>query len=322
MKFITGSDFLSLAAQTRHPFHGQYLAMYSSVYDAIIKDPVLMLVPVDDHMVHRGDGVFEAFKCVEGNIYNLGAHWARLERSAAAIDLKLPVPIPEMERIVVETIRAGGEKNCTIRLYVSRGPGSFDANPYDCPRSQLYVVVTRSARPFMALHPEGASAATSHFRPKDTFFAEVKSCNYLLNVLLKKEAVDRRVDFVLTFTDTGLLAEGATENAGIVSADGKLLFPRLEGILRGTTMLRVADLAHALVASGLLRGVAFQDVPLAAVRTAREILIVGTTRDVVAVTKYDGKPVGDGKPGPVFRELARLLNEDMLHNRAVLTPVF
>lgn len=322
MRYVMGSEFVTLAQRTRQSFHNQYLAMYSGVFDAIIKDPVLMLVPLDDHMVHRGDGVFEAFKCVEGNLYNVKAHWDRLERSAAAIDLKLPVPIAEMQQIVIETVRAGGERNCTIRIYVSRGPGSFDANPYACPRSQLYVAVTRSVPPFMALHPKGASVASSQYRPKETFFAEVKSCNYLLNVLMEKEAIDRHVDFVLALTDRGMLAEGATENGGIVTADGRLLFPRLEGILRGTTMLRSAELARALVPRGLLSAVSFEDIPLSAVQSAREILIVGTTLDVVAVTQFDGKQVGDGTPGPVYRELAGLLDEDMRHNPAMLTPVF
>ncbi|MCX7589995.1 MAG: aminotransferase class IV, partial [Kiritimatiellae bacterium] len=183
-------------------------------------------------------------------------------------------------------------------------------------------VVTRSAPSFMTRHPQGATAATSRYRPKESFFAEVKSCNYLLNALMKKEAVERNVDFVLAFTESGILGEGATENAGIVSSDGRLLFPRLEGILHGTTMLRVAELAEVLVHDGALQAIAFEDVSASAVAASREILIVGTTRDVVAVTQFDGRPVGDGRPGRVFHALAGLLQEDMLRNPAMRTPVF
>jgi branched-chain amino acid aminotransferase len=118
------------------------------------------------------------------------------------------------------------------------------------------------------------------------------------------------------------LAEGAAENVGIVSADGRLLFPGPGNILPGTTAERVMALAETLVARGGLVSVGPADIPMEAVRAAREMLIVGTTVDVAAAVEFDGKAVGDGKPGPAWRELSLLLEEDMRSNREVLTPVF
>jgi branched-chain amino acid aminotransferase len=281
-----------------------------------------MLVPVDDHLVHRGDGVFEAFRCVDGSLYNMGAHLERLARSAAGLRLAMPGRSEELVHIVVETVRAGGQRNSTVRLYLSRGPGSFGPSPADSPEPQLYVIATQTKPVFMLAHPDGATAASSTVPPKLPEYATVKNCNYLPNVLMTREAGEAGVDFCVGFDAQGILTECATANMGIVGQDGRLLFPKLDAILAGTTMLRVMDLAQEMVAGGALSGVDFADISRESVAAAREVLITGTTVDVVAVRAFDGQPVGEGKPGPVFRGLRDLLERDMRHNAAVLTPVF
>jgi len=296
--------------------------MYSSVFDGIVTDPVLMTVPVDDHMVHRGDGIFEAFKCVNGRIYNMWAHLDRLQHSASVVGQKLPCTADDIAGIVVETVRAGGQRDCIIRLYVSRGPGSFDANPYACPRPELYVVATGTVESFMETHPQGATVRTSSVSAKTPFFARVKSCNYLQNALMKKEAVEAGVDLVVWFSEEGCLLEGATANVGIVTKEGMLSFPELERVLRGTTMIRVMDLAKALVETGELSGVGFADISRRAVLESRELLLTGTTLDVSMAREFDGERVGGGEPGPIFTRLRGLLLEDMASNEAVLTTVF
>ena len=174
MKHITKDNFPALLDKLNRPYHESYLAMYSSVYDGIVTDPTLMMVPIDDHMVHRGDGIFETFKCVDGAIYNFDAHLERLQRSAANLDFNLPVDMEQLREIVMETTRAGKEQGCYIRMFISRGPGSFGVNPYDCPAAQLYVVVTKAPKAFMETHPDGATVKTSSIPVKHPFFAGVK----------------------------------------------------------------------------------------------------------------------------------------------------
>lgn len=306
----------------RQPYHDNYLSMYSTWFGGLTTDPLAMVLPIDDHMVHRGDGVFETFKCVNGCIYNLGAHVDRLEQSARFLKLPLPASRAALTARVVETVRAGGARDCAVRLLVSRGPGSLGVNPYDCPAPQVYIICSRLGAPFMKLHPEGATAATSRVPVKDARVAEIKSCNYLNNVLMKREAVDAGVDFVFSFREDGVLLEGATENVGIVSADRALLFPREDGVLPGTTMHRVLALAEALVADGTLTRVALADIRRPDILAAPEMLTVGTTINVVAVRTFDGRPVGTGRPGPVWARLNAMLERDILENRALQTPAW
>jgi len=322
MKQFDSSDWPALAARLRRPYQAAYLALYSSLYDGIVTDPALMMVPLDDHMVHRGDGVFEAFKAVNGSLYNLEAHLDRLEASARGLSLPLPVGRRELTGLAIETVRAGGRPDCMMRIFVSRGPGGFSVNPYECPQPQLYVIATALGTPFMQLHPEGARLRTSAIPAKSAAMANIKNCNYAPNVLMKKEAVDAKVDFTVGFDETGCMTEGAVENIGIVTGDGRLLFPPLDRILAGTTMRRVMDLARSLVPRGLLKAVAAEPIPRAAVLRAREVLIAGTTINLAAGVEFDGLPIGAGEPGPVYRELSALLLEDMRSNTRLLTPVF
>lgn len=299
-----------------------YYAMYSSVFGGIVTHPNLMLVPVDDHLVHRGDGVFETCKCVQGGIYNLPAHLERLQHSAQGIELSMPWSSDDLRQIIVETVRAGGHRDCLLRLLVSRGPGSLGVNPYDCPEPALYVIASEYKRPFMEQHPGGARVKSSRYPVKPGGFARIKSANYLVNVLMKKEAVDAGVDFVVAFDEDGYLAEGATENAGIVTRERVLQVPRPDRILVGTTMLRVMELAQTLIRSGELVSIEHTDIPPESVKNAAEVLIFGTTPDVTAVTEFDGRAVGDGRPGPIWARLAALLRDDILHNPRMRTEVW
>ena len=160
------------------------------------------------------------------------------------LGIELPCPAGELVRLTCDTVRAGGRRDALVRLLVSRGPGGMSVNPYECLRPQVYIVAYRLPPPFMQSHPQGARVETSAVPLKPSFFARVKTCNYLPNVLMKKEAVDRGVDFMAAFDTAGFLAEGATENIAIVSADGYLASPFSSRILTGTTMVRVMELAQ------------------------------------------------------------------------------
>lgn len=321
MKFVDRDSYFEALDRSRGKHHADYYAMYSSVFGGVTKDPLLMQVPVDDHLVHRGDGVFETFKCVNGAIYNLGAHLERFEKSARLLDFKMVTAIAEVRELVIETVRAAGKDTCSVRLMLSRGPGSFSVNPYDCVGPQIYIVVSKLKKGFMALHPEGATLGVSQVSAKLSFFARVKNCNYLPNVLMKKESVDMGVDFVVGFDSEQMLTEGATENVGILTAEGELAFPRLDGILCGTTMLRVAELAREHADDLGVRTVSFRDIPRAELDAVREIMVVGTTPDVTFVREFERTKMPGTVAGSVAARLNALLLADIERNEDLRTDI-
>ncbi len=305
----------------REDYQSRYLAMYSSWYRGIVTDPCLMMVPIDDHLVHRGDGVFEALKCVAGNLYLLDRHLDRLESSAAVLQLVLPLSRRELVSVVLRTVRVAGVREAMIRIFVSRGPGGFTTNPYECPESQLYVVVTELKKVAAERYQRGIKVKTSRVPIKSSFFANVKSCNYLPNVLMNKEAVDCGVDFTVAMDENGYLAESSTANLGIVTEDRALLVPRFDRTLRGTTLVRALELAQSLVAAGELAKIDETKVTREQAYRAREIMLFGTTLDVLPVVDFDGQSIGDGRPGPIFRRLLAMIQQDQRSGQGVLTPV-
>ncbi len=297
-------------------------AMYSSVTDCIVTDQSVMSVPVDDHMVHRGDGVFESFKCIGGSLYNLEDHLARLERSCAALGIELPMPLDEMGQIIIQTVRAGGQPHALVRLLLSRGQGTMGVNPYACLGPELYIVVYEMPSRKIDQLPEGVRVGLSKVPIKPGIFAQVKTCNYLPNVLMKKEAIDMGVDFTVSLDENRNLGEGATENIGIVTRGKELFMPPPERVLAGTTAKRAMEFAKQLKAERVLTNAEFRPINLGAVRSAAEVHIYGTTPNVTPVIEFDGKPVGDGKPGPVAARLFEMLKEEMIPESSRLTKVF
>lgn len=321
MRVINKDNFFSCLREQERPWRENYLAMYATLWQGITKDPDLMMAPIDDHLVHRGDGVFDVMRCVRGRIYRMEAHLRRLERSAQAVSLRLPPEYDRIREVIKALVLAGGEKECLIRVILSRGPGSFSTNPYDCPRSHIYANVVRYKGYPESLYREGIRLMTSRIPIKSPFFARIKSCNYLPNVLMTKEAVDAGYQYAVALDGEGFLAEGATENIGVVTRDGDLEFPEFERTLSGTTADRIFELARLLVQEGLIRSVRFARILPREAYEAKEVLLTGTSLNVVPVVAYDGRTIGKGTPGPVHERLSEFLWQDMTENEPLLTPI-
>ena len=152
LRHLDLKDCQSLAKEFVRPYHQNYLAMYNSILGGVVTHPFLMTIPVDDHVVHRGDGIFEAFKCVNGNLYNLQAHLQRLERSARAVYLNLPATLEQITNLVIGTIRIAETRDCLIRLFVSRGPGTF-LSPFSIRMRERAVISTSTSLRIVSKFP-------------------------------------------------------------------------------------------------------------------------------------------------------------------------
>jgi branched-chain amino acid aminotransferase len=276
-----------MVLQRLHQARGKvtsYRAFYSSWLGGITTNPALMLVPVDDHMVHRGDGVFEAFKSKNKKVWLLEEHLNRLEKSAERLHLKMPMSRAEMKQVILETLRVSGLSESLVRLYLSRGPGGFTTNPYESVGSQLYIAVTDFSPLRAEKYQQGVRIGLSEVQIKEGLWAQVKSCNYLPNVMMKKEALDRNLDFVIGVDGDEYLTESSTENIAYLNKAGAFCYPHFDNTLRGTSLLRLAELLRA------------QNKEVREVQTrkddlvhAKAIFMVGTTLDVLPVVEFEGQ---------------------------------
>lgn len=308
---LSAEDVVKALGQGSHSGRQKYRAMFSTWWGGILRDPNFMMVPVDDHMVHRGDAVFEAMKCVDRKIFALDQHLERLVRSAQCLSLNLPMALNEIRQVAIETTRVSEADSCLLRLFVSRGPGGFTANPYECIGSQLYLIITDFQPVSNRSYEEGVSVMLSQLACKDGFYATVKSCNYLTNVLMKKESVDRGVSFTVGRDSRGYLTESATENFAIVSKTNELWLPSFEHTLRGITATRVMELGKILIERGVLSDIKNHDIAIDDVRNCREAMMLGTTLDVLPVTQFEGERIGSGTVGEISKALHDLLRQDM-----------
>lgn len=297
-----------------------YLGFYSSWLDGYFREPWAMTLPLDDHGFHRGDGVFEAVRIHQRAYIDLGSHLRRLQTSAAAIGMTLPKTLDEIESICVQLARLCDSDSGVLRLFVTRGPGSFTPNPREVVGHQVYAAITKMRLPDARFYTEGCRTLISAIPAKEQRWSRIKSCNYLQNVMMKKECVEQGYDMSLSVDEAGRVCEGATENLLVVTADGQVKVPRFDYTLRGTTVVKVMDLANELSAEGLVRSVGLADLTVNDVRTAGEVAFVGTTIGVLPVRELSGHMIGTGKPGPVTTRLQDLLIKKMSSDPSLRTP--
>lgn len=306
LPILNGEQWREKVRTIARPGAEHILAFYEHRVGAICRDPREMLVPLDDHLVHRGDGIFETIRISGGKIFNLDAHLQRLRNSAAGLYLSAPCPWEDIRGIVLDVARAAGSPEGNIRILLGRGPGGFGIDPAECPLSSLYVAVYGGAEHDEAWYKRGLKACRSRIPVRPSMLAHIKSNNYLPGVLMTLEAERAGVDIAFSFDAEGCLAEAATANVVIVDKNGTLAIPEFRNALPGTTVRKAAELAAPFMP------VCTRTIPEAELFEAREILVLGTAHECVGVISYEGHMIGDGRPGPAALRLRRLIRDTLL----------
>jgi 4-amino-4-deoxychorismate lyase len=319
---LSQDDVLTKLRTTVHPAAAQqYFALYSSILGGIVTDPALMVIPFDDHMVHRGHAVFDTAAIVNGMMYQLEAHLNRFERSASMARIPLPFPRGQMREIILETAGASGQRDAAVRYWASVGPGGFGLAPSECVGSSFHVMIYAASKTPASTYAEGLRFITSSIPIKPPYFARCKSTNYLPNVLVVMEAKDKGADNGIFIDAHGMIGESSNMNVAFVTRDRVLRHPTFDAILAGCTVTRVLELAKQLVDNGQLKDIVVADVSTEEARQAAEMLLVGSSVHVAPITQWDGQPVGDGKPGPIAKALLELIEMDMREGRDQLIPI-
>ena len=277
--------------------------------DGKLYDEADARISVFDHGLLYGDGVFEGIRFYNRRVFRLEEHIRRLYDSARSILLSIPKTPEEMAAAVLETCRANNMDDGYIRLVITRGVGGLGLSPYKCPTPSVIII----AAPLAIYPPEsyrdGLIVATCATRrpTHDTLSPQVKSLNYLNNVMAKVEAMQAGAEEGLMLNDRGLVAECTADNVFVVR-DGAINTPTFAaGALDGITRRAVFDICASL-------GITIRETDISRhdMFTADECFLTGTAAEVIAVTKLDQRIIGTGKPGPVtdrvvaaFKELTR-----------------
>lgn len=242
-----------------------------------------------------GDGIYDVVPAYNGKPFRMDGHLARLQRSLAAIDIKVDLTRSDWKRLVTDLLARSGLGDCMVYIQVSRGVAKRDHGFPKNVAPTVFCMVSPFVRPGKAAREKGLS--TVSMTDIRWLRCEIKSVSLLGNVLAKQHAVDNGVDEVVQFRD-GYLSEGASCNIWVVK-DGTLLAPpRSNLILEGIRYGLLEELASAAGIPFNARPVSEQEV-----NEADELMLSSATKEILPITTHNSKSVGSGKPGPVYAEL-------------------
>jgi branched-chain amino acid aminotransferase len=256
-------------------------------------------VSVFDHGFLYGDGVFEGIRAYHGRIFRLKEHLDRLFDSAKTIDLSPPISKEEMTEAICETLRRNNLTDAYIRPIITRGVGDLGLDPRKCPKASVVIIAVSWGAMYGDLYEKGLKAVTVSVRrnPAECLPPNVKSLNYLNNILAKIEANYKGGDEAIFFDTNGYISEGSGDNLYIVK-NGEILTPPTLNNLRGITRMVVLEISKSLGITVKEQNIGYFDL-----YTADEMICTGTAAEVAPITWVDGRTIGSGKPGPVTRQL-------------------
>jgi len=275
-------------------------------------------ISVFDHGVLYGDGVFEGIRAYNGRVFRLEKHLQRLQESAEAIYLTLPMSLKKIGEAVLETLRANSLKDAYIRLVVTRGVGDLGLDMRKCKKNASLIVIADA----IELYPEsyyekGLELIISSIRQRgpDQLPPNIKSLNYLANILARAEATRAGAQEAILLNQQGYVSECSGDNIFMVY-EGRIYTPPLHaGLLEGVTREVVMELVREKMGGAVVEKLF---TPFELYR-AHEVFLTGTGAEVIAAVTIDGHAIGSGAAGPVTRKVMALFRD---YARSNGTPIY
>ncbi len=266
---------------------GQYLALEQA------------RVPVLDRGFLFGDGVYEVIPAYGGHPFRLREHLQRLDRSLAAIRMEPPLDHRQWEEIFRRLLAQGGDTDQQLYLQVTRG--SYDKRLHAIPK-EVHPTLFVMAGPLTPRDPGLVEQGMSAITLEDIRWqrCDIKAITLLANILAQQEARDAGAQEAILVRD-GLATEGTASNFFLVKEGLILTPPKSTHLLPGITRDLVLELARE---AGL--PCREREIPVEELADADELWVTSSTKEVMPVTRLDGRPVGKGAPGPMWREMDAL----------------
>jgi len=267
------------------------------------------VISIFDHGFLYGDGVFEGIRVYEGNVFKLDEHINRLYESAHSIMLSIPHSKEEMQKIIVDTICKNQLSSAYIRVVVSRGAGDLGLDPRNCSNPTVIVIAEALSIYSEELYIKGlrlASVVNRRSSP-DVLNPQIKSLNYLNNILVKLSSVQSDADEALILNKEGYVTEGSADNIFIVKNGIIKTPPVYLGVLEGITRNTIIKIAKE-------RNYSVEETPftLHDVYVADEVFLTGTAAEVIPVVTVDERTIGTGLPGDVTKDLLKAFRKRTL----------
>lgn len=258
--------------------------------------------PYEERGLQFGDGVYEVISIYNGTYHLFEEHVDRLYRSLEAIKIKFQYEKEDFKNLLLELLEKNNMKSDgKVYLQVTRGSVTRDHVFPENTEPNVYAYVSDQARKLELLQNGVSTITQPDIRWENCY---IKSLNLLPNVLAKQEAKENGCYEAILHKD-GLVTECSSSNVYLVK-DGKIFtFPSTKRILHGCVRIRVEQFANELNIPFIEEGFELDDIPL-----ADEMFLSSSTSEVMPIINVDGRPVNDGKPGKITRQLQELYEKD------------
>lgn len=262
-------------------------------------------VHIEDRGYQFSDGVYEVCEIRDGQLIDERRHLERLARSLSELRIDAPMPVAAMRVVLRETVRRNRVQNGLVYLQVTRGVARREHSFPPAGTRPAFVVTARSLNRTAQEKSAGEGIAVITVPENRWDRVDIKSVALLPNVLARQAAKERGAREAWFVDGEGMVTEGSSSNAWIVTAEGTLVTRSAErGILKGITRTVVRDVAARLKLRLEERSFSVKEA-----QGAREAFITAASQIVMPVVRIDGRPVGDGRPGPVATALRAHFHE-------------
>jgi D-alanine transaminase len=254
-------------------------------------------IPVLDRGFIFGDGIYEVVPAYRKRPFRLEQHLDRLQRSLAETRIENPHSRGQWRAIIERLIGSSPAEDLVVYMQVTRGVAKRDfAFPARVAPTE-FAMASPLTRPSAAQRDSGLRAISV---PDLRWLrCDIKSVSLLGAVMARQQAAERGLDEVVQHRD-GRLTEGSASNVWVVKAGRVLAPPRDQLILEGIRYGFIQELCEQGAIAFEVRVISMEEV-----RAADELMLSAATREVLPIVELDGRPIGDGRPGPVYRQLRR-----------------
>lgn len=252
-------------------------------------------ISVFDHGLLYGDGVFEGIRAYNSLVFKLKEHVQRLFETAHTLMLQIPITPLAVQKAIISTLKVNKLKDAYIRIVVTRGVGDLGLDPRKCKGNATIIIITDT----IALYPnklykqglEIITVPTVRNLP-EALNPQLKSLNYLNNILAKIEAINCGYQEAIMLDSMGYVAECTGDNIFIVKGNELYTPPQCMGTLRGITRDIVLDIARKRRIPAHEHVITRHEVYI-----SDEAFLTGTAAEIIPVVKVDGRTIGKGTPG-------------------------
>jgi branched-chain amino acid aminotransferase len=266
-------------------------------------------ISVFDHGLLYGDGVFEGIRLYNKCIFKLEEHLIRLEMSAKALMLEIPMDREALSKAVCDTCTANGLENGYIRLVVTRGVGNLGLSIKNCNQPQIIIIADNIQLYPKEYYEKGLKIITVPTRRNNSAALPpmIKSLNYLNNILAKIEAQNLGYQEAIMLNDQGYVAECTGDNIFMLK-DGAIYTPKIaSGSLKGITREVVIDIAKELEIELIETEMTRYDTWI-----ADEMFLTGTAAELIPIVEVDSRKIGNGEPGKVTAKFLEIFKTKVI----------